>query len=75
MPPGRPEGRAAAVAEIGGKLAERVAAFVREHRLPGAAAGVVVDDELTWSGGYGYADVEAKRPLRRFEPGGEPGIG
>jgi CubicO group peptidase (beta-lactamase class C family) len=44
-----------------GALAERfeqtVAAFVKAHRLPGAAAGVVHGDELVWSGGYGYADV------------------
>jgi CubicO group peptidase (beta-lactamase class C family) len=55
------EPKAAAVAEVGGKLAERVAAFVREKRMPGAAAGVVVGDELAWSTGYGYADVETKR--------------
>ena len=56
------QGKAAAVAEIAGKLDERVAAFVKEHRLPGAAAGIVVEDELAWTGGYGYADVETKRP-------------
>ena len=55
-------GRAAAVADVSGKLEERVAAFVKEHRLPGAAAGIVVDDDLAWSFGYGYADVGAKRP-------------
>jgi CubicO group peptidase (beta-lactamase class C family) len=55
-------GKAAAVADVTGKLEERVAAFVKEHRLPGAAAGIVVEDELAWSFGYGYADVETKRP-------------
>jgi len=50
------------VAELAGKFEERVAAFVKENRLPGAAAGVVVGDELVWSGGYGFADVETKRP-------------
>lgn len=54
-------GKAAAVADVAGKLEERVAAFVKEHRLPGAAAGVVVEDQLAWSAGYGYADVETKR--------------
>jgi CubicO group peptidase (beta-lactamase class C family) len=29
-------------------------------RLPGAAAGIVVDQELVWSRGYGWADVERK---------------
>ncbi len=50
------------VAELAGKFEERVAAFVKEHRLPGASAGVVVSDELVWSGGHGYADLATKRP-------------
>ena len=48
-----------------GNLTERfeqtVAAFAKEHRLPGVAAGVVHGDELAWSGGYGFADVAARR--------------
>ena len=55
------DARTAAVTDVAGKLTERVAAFVTKERLPGAAAGVVVDDELVWSTGYGYADVEARR--------------
>jgi len=50
------------VAELAHTFDERVAAFVKKHRLPGASAGVVVGDELVWSGGYGYADLETKRP-------------
>jgi CubicO group peptidase (beta-lactamase class C family) len=52
---------AEAVAELGSTFEAALAAFVREHRLPGAAAGVVVGDELVWSGGYGFADIEARR--------------
>jgi CubicO group peptidase (beta-lactamase class C family) len=55
-------GKVAAVTDVASKLEERVAAFVKEHRLPGAAAGIVVEDELAWSTGYGYADVAAERP-------------
>ncbi len=40
----------------------KVAAFVRENRLYGAAAGVVHGDELTWSGGAGLADAASGRP-------------
>ena len=40
----------------------KVAAFVRENRLYGAAAGVVHGDELVWSGGVGFADASAERP-------------
>ena len=31
--------------------------------LPGIAVGVVSDQELVWSKGFGYADVAAKRPM------------
>jgi CubicO group peptidase (beta-lactamase class C family) len=55
------DARIAAVNDVSGKLAERVAAFVKKERLPGAACGVVVDDTLAWNTGYGYADVQAKR--------------
>ena len=54
--------KVAAVADVSGKLEERVAAFVKEHRLPGASTGIVVDDELAWSFGYGFADVASRRP-------------
>jgi CubicO group peptidase (beta-lactamase class C family) len=56
------QGKGAAAAALGETYLEKVAAFVKEHRLPGAAAGVVVGDELVWSAGHGYADVETKRP-------------
>ena len=55
-------GGLAAVQALAGTLEQRVAAFVREHRLPGASAGIVVGDELAWSFGYGFADVDARRP-------------
>lgn len=31
--------------------------------LPGVAVGVVADQDLVWSRGYGYADVAARRPM------------
>jgi CubicO group peptidase (beta-lactamase class C family) len=31
-------------------------------RLPGAAAGIVVDQDLVWSRGYGWADVARESP-------------
>ncbi len=31
--------------------------------LPGVAVGVVYDQELVWSKGFGYADVQAKAPM------------
>ena len=58
-----PHGRSAAVAALGGTLEERVAAFVRRQRLPGAAAGVVVGDELVWS----FAPPVRDRPVSPAE--------
>ena len=37
------------------------ASFVKEHRLPGAAVGVVTGGELIWSAGVGFADLAAHR--------------
>ena len=37
------------------------ASFVKEHRLPGAAVGVVTGGQLIWSAGVGFADRAAQR--------------
>src|SRR2546430_5574608 len=49
------------VAGLAAQLESRARSFVREHRLPGVAAGVVHGDELVWSSGVGFADVSAGR--------------
>ena len=54
------------VSEVARELETRATEYVREHRLPGAAAAVVVGDELAWFHGAGFADVPARRPP---EPG------
>jgi CubicO group peptidase (beta-lactamase class C family) len=43
------------------RLEAKAASFVKEHRLPGAAVGVVHGDELVWSAGIGFADVADRR--------------
>ncbi|HEX9123198.1 MAG TPA: serine hydrolase domain-containing protein [Actinomycetota bacterium] len=43
------------------KLEAKAASFVKEHRLPGAAVGVVRGDGLVWSAGVGFADVGERR--------------
>src|SRR4029079_11962069 len=43
------------------RLEAMTASFVTEHRLPGAAVGVVRDGRLAWSHGYGFADRAAGR--------------
>jgi CubicO group peptidase (beta-lactamase class C family) len=36
--------------------------FYIYERLAGMSAGIVLDQELIWSAGYGYSNVEAQRP-------------
>jgi CubicO group peptidase (beta-lactamase class C family) len=40
----------------------RLAAFVTDNRIAGAAASVVHGDELAWAGGAGFADRASRRP-------------
>jgi D-alanyl-D-alanine carboxypeptidase len=44
------------------ELAAKVASFVAENRLYGAATGVVHGDDLVWSAGTGLADFAAGKP-------------
>ncbi len=56
---------AGSVADGAAEFEAKLASFVRENRLYGAAAGVVHGDELAWSGGAGFADMAAGRPAGR----------
>jgi CubicO group peptidase (beta-lactamase class C family) len=46
---------------VAAELDAKATSFVREHRLPGMAAGVVHEDALVWSGGPGFADIASRR--------------
>src|SRR5260370_25032067 len=35
----------------------------RSQGVPGVALGIVRDQELRWSGGFGYSDLAAERPM------------
>jgi len=37
---------------------------MHRKQQPGLAVGIVYDGELLWGRGYGYADIEAKTPVR-----------
>jgi D-alanyl-D-alanine carboxypeptidase len=54
-------GPADPIAPLAPTLEATAAAFVKEHRLPGAAVGVVHGDRLVWSAGVGFADIAARR--------------
>jgi len=49
------------IAGIAVELEATARAFVREHRLPGVAVGVVHGDRLVWSSGVGFADIATRR--------------
>lgn len=38
---------------------------IRWRELPGVAVGVVADQELVWSQGFGFADIATERPMTR----------
>ncbi|HET6883349.1 MAG TPA: serine hydrolase domain-containing protein [Pirellulales bacterium] len=42
---------------------ELMTSFVTEHQVPGAALAVTKDGSLVYARGFGWADVEAKRPV------------
>jgi CubicO group peptidase (beta-lactamase class C family) len=50
------------IAGIAARLEARAAGYVKDNRLPGAAAGVVHGDALAWSAGVGLADIASRRP-------------
>src|SRR4249920_1796634 len=52
------------LADAAPDLQARAVSFVKEHRLPGAAVGVVCGDDLAWSAGVGFADVDAREQPR-----------
>ena len=49
------------VTSIAPKLEARVAQIVQQSGVPGVSVGVVHDQALVWSAGFGYADVAAQR--------------
>jgi CubicO group peptidase (beta-lactamase class C family) len=42
----------------------KLATFVKDNRIAGAAASVVHGDEVAWASGAGFADIPSRRPAR-----------
>src|SRR6266851_4414642 len=38
--------------------------FLQQHKVPGASLAITKDGRLVYARGFGYADVEAKEPVR-----------
>ncbi len=49
------------IGDVASKLEAKAASFVKEHRLAGAATGIVHGDSLAWFDGAGFADIAARR--------------
>jgi len=49
------------IGDVASKLEAKAASFVKEHRLAGAAVGIVHGDSLAWFGGVGFADIATRR--------------
>lgn len=45
-----------------GRIRDAAREAIDEHRLPGMSIGVVYGQELVFAEGFGYADIEAKKP-------------
>jgi len=45
------------------RLTDRVHQVMAQQGVPGVSLGVVRDQVLLWSGGFGYADVASSRPM------------
>ena len=59
------------VVELGAKLTQFegfLAEMQQELAIPGMSAAIIKDHELIWSQGFGYADLEAKRPATADTP-------
>lgn len=44
-------------------LTDSIHAIVQQQPIPGMMVGITTRDSVLFSGGFGYADVEAKRPV------------
>lgn len=50
---------------IAPKIEEKIGRLIAKHRVVGAACGIVLDQELVWSAGFGFADLASGRPPDR----------
>jgi CubicO group peptidase (beta-lactamase class C family) len=52
------------IAHLAGGWSRRITQSVSKYHLPGVAVAVVHGDEIVWSQGFGYADIDSRRPVR-----------
>jgi CubicO group peptidase (beta-lactamase class C family) len=52
------------LAHLADGWSRRVTQSVSKYHLPGVAVAVAQGDEIVWSQGFGYADIDSRRPVR-----------
>ena len=45
------------------QLTDSIKAIVQQDHIPGLMLGITTKDSILFSGGFGYADINAKRPV------------
>jgi CubicO group peptidase (beta-lactamase class C family) len=45
------------------KLTARIHQVIAQQGVPGVALGLIEDQQMLWSGGFGYADVDSRRMM------------
>ncbi len=64
LEPVRPESIATGEYSYAGELAtHRIEALMKQHHIPGAAAALIVDQEIVWHESFGLANVESDTPV------------
>jgi len=53
----------ALIESIASRLSDRIRHIAADQRVPGVAVGIVRDQALAWSAGFGFADLAARRPV------------
>ena len=62
-----PDRWAATPEELEAALSAQIEGLLATHRIPGATVSVVADGELVFAKGYGWADIDQKRPVVAVE--------
>lgn len=49
-------------------MERRIPALMKQYQIPGCSIALVRDYKIVWTEGFGYADVQSRRPLTADTP-------